>query len=169
MARVFELPDVGEGIAEGTVVEWLVAVGDTVEKDQPVVKVETDKAVVELPTPYAGTVLELHAKEGDTVPVGAPLLTVGEAGERPVAEAPAGTGSADAPRTAAPVEQAPAAPAGDPPREPEQASRRRPLATPRTRRLARELGVDLAAVRGTGPGGRITDEDVRRAAAGPPA
>ena len=154
MAHVFELPDVGEGIAEGTIVEWLVAEGETVERDQPVVRVETDKAVVELPTPYAGVVLKLHAAPGDTIPVGAPLLTVGEAGEasgHPAEE----TGSGAAP---APPEPPPAAdtPVSGPPR--------RPLATPRTRRLARELGVDLAAVRGTGPGGRITDEDVRRAA-----
>ncbi|RMF78791.1 MAG: 2-oxo acid dehydrogenase subunit E2, partial [Nitrospirae bacterium] len=81
MAYVFELPDVGEGIHEGTVVEWLVAEGDAVAVDQPLVKVETDKAVVELPSPRAGTVLTLHAAPGDTVRVGEPLVTLGEAGE----------------------------------------------------------------------------------------
>ena len=164
MAHVFHLPDVGEGIAEGTIVEWLVAPGDTVEADRPVVRVETDKAVVELPTPYGGVVLELHAEPGETVPVGAPLLTVGEAGETPPAAAeeaapqPAGAGP-QPPAAVTGVE--PAAPGERPP------APYRPPATPRTRRLARELGVDLAAVRGTGPGGRITDDDVRRAAERP--
>lgn len=157
MANVFNLPDVGEGIAEGTIVEWLVAEGDTVEVDQPLVKVETDKAVVELPSPFAGVVLKLHAASGDTVAVGSPLVTIGEAGETAAPAAAPEESSEPGPPPAAAEAGTPAGPGGP---------LRRPVATPRTRRLARELGVDLATVRGTGPGGRITDEDVERAASG---
>ena len=87
MANVFRLPDVGEGIAEGTIVEWLVSEGETIEVDQPVVKVETDKAVVELPSPDAGVVLRLHAAVGETVAVGAPGVSgaAGAAGASPSA------------------------------------------------------------------------------------
>jgi pyruvate dehydrogenase E2 component (dihydrolipoamide acetyltransferase) len=154
---VFSFPDVGEGIHEGRVVEWLVAEGDTVVEDQPLLKVETDKAVVELPSPHAGTVLRLHAAAEAEILVGDPLVTIGSPGEespedgapREVAAVPppstsvakAGTGDASAPA-------------------------RRPLATPKTRALGRKLGVDLDRVRGSGPGGRITDEDVQRASAG---
>jgi pyruvate dehydrogenase E2 component (dihydrolipoamide acetyltransferase) len=156
MASVFNFPDVGEGIHEGRVVEWLVAEGDSVVEDQPLLKVETDKAVVELPSPYAGVVLRLHAAAAAEIHVGDPLVTVGEAGES-VADStavPEPTEAAAAGAETAPVEAvAPPPPA------------RRPLATPRTRALARRLGVDLAAVTGTGSGGRITDEDVERAAA----
>ncbi len=163
MAFVFQFPDVGEGIHEGRVVEWLVAEGDTVAVDQPLVKVETDKAVVELPSPRAGTVLKLHAEAGAEIHVGDPLVTLGEAGEVP----PSGEPEAAAPDApaAAPAPEEPAAPAPAAPAMP----RRRPPATPKTRQLARNLGVDLGTIRGTGPGGRITDEDVRRAAAGGPA
>ncbi len=161
MAFVFQFPDVGEGIHEGRVVEWLVAEGDTVAVDQPLVKVETDKAVVELPSPRAGTVLKLHAEAGAEIHVGDPLVTLGEAGEAPPAGEPAAP-AAEPPETG-PGPGEPVTPAAAPPAAP----RRRPPATPKTRRLARELGVDLAAVAGTGPGGRITDEDVRRAAEGP--
>ena len=77
---VFNFPDVGEGIHEGRVVEWLVAEGDVVAEDQPLLKVETDKAVVELPSPHAGTVLRLHASADATIFVGDPLVTIGDAG-----------------------------------------------------------------------------------------
>jgi len=158
MAFVFEFPDVGEGIAEGQIVEWLVAAGDSVEEDQPLVKVETDKAVVELPSPRAGVVLTLHAENGATINVGDPLVTLGEAGEK--ASAPERTEAA-----AVPVAE-PAVPAAAVV-EPEQPPVRRPLATPSTRAQARKLGVDLASVQGTGRGGRITHEDVERAASAP--
>ena len=156
MAFVFNFPDVGEGIHEGRVVEWLVAEGDAVAEDQALVKVETDKAVVELPSPHAGTVLRLHAAADADIVVGDPLVTIGEAGERlpedfaPTAEAASATAAA-----APPAEVEAPAPA---------VAVRRPLATPRTRALARKLGVDLHAVQGSGSGGRITDEDVERAA-----
>ncbi|MCG6961698.1 MAG: 2-oxo acid dehydrogenase subunit E2 [Acidobacteria bacterium] len=163
MAYVFEFPDVGEGIHEGRVVEWLVAGGDKVGADQPLVKVETDKAVVELPAPKAGTVLQLHVEAGADIHVGDPLVTIGEEGEE----------AAPAPAKAAPPATA-SEPAADAPKPTvqavgEQAQPRRPLATPRTRALARRLGVDLAGIEGTGSGGRITDDDVERAAQAPAA
>ena len=165
MAFVFQFPDVGEGIHEGRLVEWLVASGDTVVEDQPLVKIETDKAVVELPSPRAGTVLVLHVAADETIHVGDPLVTLGEPGEAvdgPAVSAPpkraperlASAASADVPVGPAPDGTVAAFPG------------RRPLATPRTRAMARRLGVDLAAVRGTGNGGRITDEDIERAAEG---
>jgi pyruvate/2-oxoglutarate dehydrogenase complex dihydrolipoamide acyltransferase (E2) component len=156
MANVFNFPDVGEGIHEGRIVEWLVAEGDAVAEDQALVKVETDKAVVELPSPFTGTVLVLHAAAGAEIFVGNPLVTIGEAGEAPPAAA--------APERAAAAHgipiQASAVPAP-------QTAVNRPLATPRTRALARKLEVDLTRVQGSGSGGRITDDDVRRAAEGP--
>jgi pyruvate dehydrogenase E2 component (dihydrolipoamide acetyltransferase) len=154
MAFVFNFPDVGEGIHEGRVVEWLVAEGDIVTEDQALVTVETDKAVVELPSPHAGTVLRLHAAADADIVVGDPLVTIGEAGEElPEDVAPA----AQAAPAMVPAEvEAPAPIVGA----------RRPLATPRTRALARRLGVDLQTIQGSGSGGRITDEDVERAAEG---
>ncbi len=158
MAQVFSFPDVGEGIHEGRVVEWLVAVGEAVGEDQPLVKVETDKAVVELPSPFAGTVLELHAAAGGEIHVGDPLVTIGAAGERAAARAAVAEPSDHArPAPAEPAAAQPAAAGAPAPRPP---------ATPKTRTLARRLGVDLGRVRGSGSGGRITDEDVERAAAG---
>jgi pyruvate dehydrogenase E2 component (dihydrolipoamide acetyltransferase) len=159
MAFVFKFPDVGEGIHEGRIVEWLVAEGDTVTEDQALLKVETDKAVVELPSPHGGTVLKLHADADATIFVEDPLVTIGEAGEEvPIEEA------AKAPSTPAvmPTEVEPSAAAE------RTVASRRPLATPRTRALARKLGVDLTTLSGTGTGGRITDDDVERAATGGP-
>ena len=154
MAFVFKFPDVGEGIHEGRIVEWLVAEDQVVAEDQPLVKVETDKAVVELPSPHSGTVLRLHAAAGADILVGDPLVSIGEPGES------AGETVESETKPAQPASAA--APAAAPPPVPS----RRPLATPRTRALARELEVELAQVQGSGPGGRITDDDVRRAAEG---
>ena len=156
MAFVFNFPDVGEGIHEGRVVEWLVGEGETVAEDQPLLKVETDKAVVELPSPHSGTVLRLHVGADADILVGDALVTIGDPGED-VGTVDSDREAESPPVAAAPVEApSPAAvPAG-----------RRPLATPRTRAAARKLGVDLARVSGSGPGGRITDEDVERAARG---
>jgi len=158
MAYVFTFPDVGEGIHEGRIVEWLVAEGATVAEDEALVKVETDKAVVELPSPRAGVVLKLHAAADAVIHVGDQLVTIGEAGERAAAAAAA----APAPGRAAAPPQPVAAATERPPA-------RRPPATPRTRALARKLGVDLTAVRGSGAGGRITEEDVERSSRGEPA
>jgi pyruvate dehydrogenase E2 component (dihydrolipoamide acetyltransferase) len=157
MAYTFKFPDVGEGIHEGRIVEWLVAEGDTVVEDQPLVKVETDKAVVELPSPEAGTVLRLHAAADAVIEVGDPLVTIGDPSEAAPAASNAG---ATAPAPKPEVPEAPADPA-----TPKPSPKGRPLATPRTRALARKLGVDLGGLTGTGSGGRITDEDVASAKA----
>ncbi|SEP01157.1 dihydrolipoamide acetyltransferase family protein [Trujillonella endophytica] len=199
--RQFALPDVGEGLTEGEILQWLVAVGDEVTVNQPLCEVETAKAAVELPSPYAGTVTELLHEAGATVDVGSPIVTIDVGGE-----AADGGGAADAPeRTAnlvgygprttearrrprrgagavaalasAPT-AAPAAPvhaavpaaapvhAAVPARPaPHRTGRPRPLAKPPVRKLARDLGVDLTLLAGSGPGGVITRADVETAAA----
>ncbi|RME74408.1 MAG: 2-oxo acid dehydrogenase subunit E2, partial [Planctomycetota bacterium] len=162
MAFEFKLPDIGEGTVEGEVVQWLVKEGDRVEPDQPVLEVMTDKATVELTAPVAGVVKELRAKPGDIVPVGEVLYVLETDGASPATEAPAASSAQDASPAAAapaPAASAPAAPAAaaapaPPPAAPAQPGKK-PLATPATRKRARELGVDLATVQGTGPAGRI--------------
>jgi pyruvate dehydrogenase E2 component (dihydrolipoamide acetyltransferase) len=167
--KQFELPDLGEGIAEGELVSWLVAEGDDVTADQTLAEVETDKAVVEVPSPYDGTITELHAAEGEVVDVEAVIVTF----DVPDAEAPVeATGESDDANAAESPEQAPehAVDEAPPDAEEEAASEvpepanERVFAAPSTRTLARELGVDLAAVSGDGQGGRVTAADVRGAA-----
>jgi 2-oxoglutarate dehydrogenase complex dihydrolipoamide succinyltransferase (E2) component len=164
----FRLPDIGEGIHEGEIVKWLVKEGDIVREDQPMVEVMTDKATVEIPAPRAGKILKLNAKEGETVKVGSVLVIIEELGEakpepkREVVEAPP---QREPEPVAAAVSTTATAVAAPPPPSPTAAPAQRVLATPATRKLARELGVDIAQIRGTGPGGRVTDEDVRRFAA----
>jgi len=155
MAKEFRFPDVGEGITEGEIVRWLVKEGDTVAADQVLAEIETDKAVVEMPSPYAGTVLKVHFKDKDLVKVGQALVTIGERGEIAAEAAPAA--SPEAARRA-PVVSAPAVPSAAPaaPAGPGEVQ-----ATPKVRALAKELGVAIGAVPGTGPGGRVTEEDVR--------
>jgi len=147
----FKLPDIGEGVVEGEVVRWLVGEGDVLTEDQPMVEVMTDKATVEIPTPRAGKVTRIFFKVGDKVPVGATMI---------VLDGEAGGGPAAAPTKAAP---APAAVAAAAPAVPSSSSDVQ--ATPAVRKLAREKNVDLSRVRGSGSGGRITAEDVERAAA----
>ncbi len=163
MREVFRLPDVGEGIAQAEIVEYLVAVGDSIKADQNVVRIETDKAVVELPSPFAGVVVEIPHKPGDTVQVGEPLLIVETeaqaAAVTPLPKAPAVPAPAPETRVAEPP--APKATAAGV----ESPAFVKVMATPHTRRLARELGVDINTVKGSGPHGRITDEDVRQAGA----
>jgi len=166
MAFEFKLPDVGEGIAEGEIVEWHVAAGDSVEEDQVMADVETDKAVVDLPAPVTGTVLELHAEEGEMVPVGTVVATIDVEGEVPDNEEAvepaddAGDASGEGTDGTTPADSEAAdgdaveAATGD----------GRVFAPPNVRRLARELGVDITAVEGSGPGGRVTEGDVRQAA-----
>ncbi|MEE6210816.1 dihydrolipoamide acetyltransferase family protein [Salarchaeum sp. III] len=156
MPTEFKLPDVGEGVAEGEIVAWLVSEGDTVEEDQPVAEVETDKAVVEVPSPYDGTVKQLHYEEGDVVPVGEVIVTFNVAGEDDLDATPEPdeTPAADEDADTETAEAASAASGGS----------GRTFAPPSVRRLARELGVDLASVAGSGPSGRITEGDVRAAA-----
>lgn len=157
MAQEFRLPDIGEGLTEAEIVRWLVPVGGTVAADEPVVEVETDKAVVEIPSPYAGVLLHQGAAEGETLRVGDVLLVVGEEGETWGEQTPAeaapivGTLDEEAEELDSP---APATAEGTP----------KVQALPVVRKLARELGVDLSTVRGTGPRGRITREDVLAAA-----
>ena len=154
MARFeFKLPDIGEGLAEAEVAKWLVRVGDRVVEDQPVLEMMTDKAAVEIPAPGAGVVVEQRVAEGDVVKIGAVLYVLEteariggmheETAERPKAEAQASPATAPAESGV--------------------------LAPPAVRKLARELGVDLAHVHGSGPGGRISAEDVKRHASAPPA
>ncbi len=162
MAFVFNFPDVGEGIHEGTVVEWLVAEGDVVAEDQPLLKVETDKAVVELPSPSGGTVIKIHFSVGDLIHVGDALIVIGEAGESVPDSSADTTGSLK-------VSQSASAPVVEDAGQPVTSvalGLRRPIATPKTRALARSLGVDLSQVTGTGAGGRISDQDVESASRG---
>lgn len=163
MAKVFRFPDVGEGITEGEIVRWLVREGEAIAADQPFAEVETDKAVVEIPSPFAGTVLKLYGKEKDIIKVGDPLIAVGAKGEAAI-EAPAPAGipaSAPARAKEAPAAGPEAAAAATV--APAGATTTAALTTPRVRQFAKEMGVDLAAVRGTGPAGRITEDDVRAA------
>jgi pyruvate dehydrogenase E2 component (dihydrolipoamide acetyltransferase) len=169
--KEFKFPDVGEGIHEGTVVKWHVKEGDTVKADQTIVDVETDKAVVELPSPASGTILRINFHEGTQVNVGETLVVIGEPGEKvAVSPQPSAAKSAPAapkPAAAVPVPQARAAPAQSaPPAQSASTSPGEILATPSTRRLARELNVDIATVKGTGPAGRISDDDVKAAQSG---
>src|SRR5438876_5072509 len=126
MAYEFKLPDLGEGLTEGEIAKWLVAEGDEIAEDEPLVEIQTDKTTVEIPSPAAGKIVRILVDEGEVAPVGAVLVVIGEdAGEAPPA---------------------------------------RVQATPLVRKIAQELDVDLAAVTPTGPGGRITEADVRGAA-----
>jgi pyruvate dehydrogenase E2 component (dihydrolipoamide acetyltransferase) len=148
VAYEFKLPDLGEGLTEGEIARWLVTEGQELAEDDPLVEIATDKTTVEIPSPAAGTVTKILVGEGEVVPVGTVLVVIGGDGAEP-AHAPA----------AAP----PAAPPE--PREPSVGSTQaRVQATPLVRRIAGELGVDLAQLRGSGPNGRITEDDVRAAA-----
>jgi pyruvate dehydrogenase E2 component (dihydrolipoamide acetyltransferase) len=164
----FKVPELGENVAQGDVTRVLVKVGDTIAKEQPVVELETDKATIEVPSSVAGTVKEIKVKPGDKVNVGAVILTVDENG----------SGAPKQEENAAPPtkQQAPAEPKTEQKQEQKVLSMPRPPklqepaakaegpaapASPSVRRLAREIGLDINDVQGTGPGGRITDEDVK--------
>lgn len=151
-ARVFTMPDLGEGLEEGEIVGWLVVEGDAVTLNQPLVEIETAKATVEVPSPFAGVVTALHGTVGTVVAVGAPLVTFGGV---PGAEEDVEAASDETPAAPAPVAPASAG-------VPASAAR----ATPPVRRLAKELGVDLGSLTGSGPDGRVTADDVRRAGGG---
>ena len=158
MVYEFRLPDIGEGVAEGEVVKWLVKEGDEVKENQSLVEIMTDKVNVEIPSPKKGTIQKLMAKEGAVVKVGEVLIVIAEGGSTAV--------SATA-STAKPSATVAKPPTPEPRQQetspiPPQAKPREVLATPATRKLARDLAVDLSLLQGTGPGGRITDEDVQR-------
>ncbi|WP_045878501.1 dihydrolipoamide acetyltransferase family protein [Pseudofrankia sp. DC12] len=205
--RDFLLPDLGEGLAEAEIVQWLVGPGDPVALNQPLVEVETAKAAVEIPSPFAGVVHALHCAEGELVPVGAALLTVAAeaagsvaagtfvpaagTGEAPpalvVGRAPVEPAAGEVPRrrprrpapakllaaapgpgAAAPAPVASQRPTAPPAPSPNGRPVAKVLAAPPVRRLARDLGVDLGAVRPTGPNGTIARADVTAAAAPAP-
>jgi pyruvate dehydrogenase E2 component (dihydrolipoamide acetyltransferase) len=164
MAKQFNFPDVGEGITEGEIVRWLVKEGDEVKEDQPLAEIETDKAVAEMPSPYSGTILKLHFKEKEIVKVGQVLVTIGEKGEavpeKAAMEKPAAEKIEEKPKPAPSV-------VGVITESKEEI--REILATPKVRKLALELRVAIKKVKGTGPHGRITEDDVKNAKAAAPA
>ena len=183
----FKVPELGENVTQGDVTRVLVKVGDTITKEQPVVELETDKATIEVPSSVAGTVKEIKVKPGDKVNVGAVILTVDENGagapakqedeQEPreeekapekVVSMPRRESPAPSPQPAAAPQESRPAPAAPKAAEPAKArAESRPSegpaapASPSVRRLAREIGVDINEVQGTGPGGRITEEDVK--------
>ena len=192
--KQFKMPDVGEGLTEADILRWDVKPGDTVKVNQTLVEVETAKAAVELPSPYAGVVTELHAAEGDTVDVGTPIITIDVAASAPAAGAAAQPAAAET-AAAEPEERqsvlvgygprgatrrrarkaAPDTPSAHPafnvaPTQPPAdapETRHRVLAKPPVRQLAKSLGVDLATVQPTGPNGTVSRADVEQAAAAP--
>jgi len=166
MPRQFTLPDLGEGLTEAEIVAVLVREGDVIREDAPLLEVETDKAQVEIPSPVGGRVEKIHVTPGQTVKVGAVLVTFADNG----APAPSGVPArpAASPARLQPTAAAAAAPAAPATPRETAAPGGAVAATPATRRLARELGVELRAVRGSGPGGRILDADVRVAAGARP-
>jgi pyruvate dehydrogenase E2 component (dihydrolipoamide acetyltransferase) len=157
MAKIerIKLPDIGEGIAEGEIVRWLVKEGDPVKQFQPIVEVLTDKASVEIPSPYSGRVIRLLAREGERIRVGSPIaeIEIEDSQQQVIAQPGTIEMAKEESRSATVAAQAETA-----------TVERRPhiRAPPRVRKLAQELGVDLALVKGTGPGGIITEEDVKR-------
>jgi pyruvate dehydrogenase E2 component (dihydrolipoamide acetyltransferase) len=152
VAYEFKLPDLGEGLTEGEVARWLVTEGQEIGEDDPLVEIQTDKTTVEIPSPAAGKVARILVAEGETVTVGTVLVVIGEDGAAPADEQP----RADEPPVTSPRQAPGHAPAGQ-----------RVRATPLVRRLAQELGVELETLDGSGPQGRVTEEDVRSAAASP--
>jgi pyruvate dehydrogenase E2 component (dihydrolipoamide acetyltransferase) len=167
MVHEFKLPDVGEGLTEAEIVSWLVAEGDTVSEDQPVAEVETDKAVVEVPSPVNGTVHEILADAGEIVPVGDVIITF-DIDEEQSSSGQSSTGDSDDepvdPSGATGEETDPATERAETDTE-ESTSDSRIFAAPSVRQLARELDVDIESVDGSGPSGRVTDRDVRAGAA----
>lgn len=159
MATEFRFPDLGEGIAEGEVKKWLVKVGDTVAKDQSIAEVETDKAVVEIPSPVAGKILRLDHKEGELVKVGEVLAVIGEEGE--AAQTPAASPAMEEERPPS------VSVVGELPREEmvvtsvtQKRSPRDVSAMPAVRKAARDKGEDIAAVKATGPSGQVLESDL---------
>ncbi|HZE02247.1 MAG TPA: biotin/lipoyl-containing protein, partial [Pseudonocardiaceae bacterium] len=177
MASIFALPDVGEGLTEAEILSWHVAPGDTVTVNQIIVDIETAKAAVELPSPYAGVVSELFVEPGATVAVGTPIIAIETGAEPagPVGPAPASAIGEEGPRgrittlvgygpRTATVARRPRSATPAPPPAAAAGPGMVPLAKPPVRKLAKELGVDLRTVSGSAAGGVVTREDVERAA-----
>tara|TARA_Y100000310_G_scaffold343159_1_gene449544 strand:+ start:57940 stop:59211 length:1272 start_codon:yes stop_codon:yes gene_type:complete len=171
MAYDFKFPDVGEGITEGELVEWLIKVGDIVKEHQAIAKVETDKAVVDVPSPKAGTILKLNAKEGETIKVGQVIAVIGEKGEKVTTiketkkeekvlekkqtNTTSVVGQLEESDEEFIVEE-----------KKEVKDKKKILATPNIRKLAKELNVNLENIEGTGKGGRITEQDLKKVSKG---
>lgn len=158
MAFDFYMPDIGEGVVEGEIVAWKVKVGDRVKLDQPIVEVMTDKATVELPSPRAGVITKINFQDGQICPVGKVLVTIAEDGEVTTSGPPPSTAPVVHPPTSAPprIEVIDVS-----------TPQSRVLATPATRRLARQMGVELGRVPASGKHGRVTSDDVRRFTSAP--
>ena len=176
MATDYKFPDLGEGVTEGEIKKWLVKEGDTVVKDQALAEVETDKAVVEMPSPVAGSVLKMNHKEGDLVKVGEVLVVIGEKGEAvPDLKVETKTAPGELPEGTRkpsysvvgelPTEEVNVSSTG---RVTETRPSTAVQATPAVRKLAKDMGVDIAMIKGTGPNGRITDNDIKKAKESPP-
>ena len=170
MSTPVVMPQMGESIAEGTIVRWIKKVGDRVDRDEPLFEISTDKVDAEIPSPAAGILAEIRVKEGETVPVDSVVATIGDAvgaAQSSPDTAPAATPAPDAPA----VQQAAAAPPAPAATDEERRARSSPL----VRRIASEHGVDISAIEGSGVGGRVTKSDIlkyletRPAAGAPPA
>src|SRR6056297_3191027 len=185
MRHVFKFPDIGEGLEEGTIVEWYVEKGQEVESGQSLVQVETDKVTTDIPSPKTGTIAALYGKEGETINVGDPLAEIeieGVEGESAVEEAkkePAGPSEEGVEEEEGAGVVGTIEVAGDGGHLPsseegmgatkksteEEKPRKKALATPVARALAKDLGVDINEIKGTGPGGRVMKEDIHDYAA----
>ena len=165
MPREFLLPDLGEGITEAQVVRLLVKTGENIKEDQYLMEVETDKAAVEIPSPFAGIAQKIHVTEGETIIVGSVIVTFddgdGVAAQAVPAKSATPRSQSDDQRPATPTAKAPAPAAAAP-----ASKRTTAAAAPAVRKRAREMGIDLDTVIGSGPGGRITREDIERHADG---
>jgi len=176
MAKEVRLPQLGQTMEEGTIVNCLISVGDEVKKGDIIFEIETDKATLEMEAPAAGFVKHILVAVDETLPIGAPMLVLGDKDEEvPQSFVDSLSGVAPA---AAPADEAAPAPAAAPAPTPVPAAAPEPepakpagrvMASPRTKKLAADLGVDLAAIAGTGPGGKITEQDVQNAAGAKPA
>jgi pyruvate dehydrogenase E2 component (dihydrolipoamide acetyltransferase) len=165
MAYEFKFPDIGEGLTEGEIVRWLAKEGDEVKEGQPLVEVETDKALAEIPSPRTGVILKILAKEKEIVKVGQVIIIFGEKGETLAAPPPRPKSVGVVGELEEAPEEAPAIEARTEAARPALVSEHA-LATPAVRALAKELGVDINKVKGTGPEGRVLEKDVRQVAEG---
>jgi pyruvate dehydrogenase E2 component (dihydrolipoamide acetyltransferase) len=161
MAYEFKFPDIGEGLTEGEIVRWLVKEGDEVKEGQPLVEVETDKALAEIPSPKTGVILKILAKEKEIVKVGQVIVVFGEKGEALAAPPPRPKSVGVVGELEEAPEEAPSVVAKAEPVKTALVSEHA-IATPAVRALAKELGVDINKVQGTGPEGRVLEKDVRR-------
>lgn len=168
MAALVRMPRLGANMEEGTVLRWRKAVGDTVQKGEPLLEVETDKVNAEVEAPRTGVLLSIDVGEGTTVAVGSPIGTIGEAGEAPLAKTPPAQGSSAPPSAPAAAPRVAAEPLAAVPAVAASRPGERIRVSPAARALARELGVDLTRVAGTGPLGRIVRADILGAQAHPP-